>query len=31
MSATALRVVMDQKLQDKAKAEHKKWLEKYNK
>ncbi len=31
MGATALRVVMDQKLQDKAKAEHKKWLEKYNK
>ncbi|NQT80942.1 MAG: peptidase dimerization domain-containing protein [Candidatus Aminicenantes bacterium] len=31
MGATALRLVMDQKLQDKARAEHKKWLEKYNK
>lgn len=31
MGAAALRLVMDQKLRDKAKAEHAMWLEKYNK
>ena len=30
MGATALRLVMDQELQDKAKAEHAMWVEKYN-
>lgn len=31
MGASALRLVMDKKLRDKAKAEHAMWLEKYNK
>jgi hypothetical protein len=31
MAASGLRLLMDKKLRDQAKAEHTKWVEKYNK